>query len=54
MFNPSTQDQAVGYDLQQRMIKANGTVRKVYTMNTLHLIFVVDPGKFLEIIREIN
>lgn len=48
------QDQAVGYDLQQAMIKANGTVKKVYEMNTSHLPFVVQPQQFIALLREIN
>jgi putative intracellular protease/amidase len=48
------QDQAVGYDLQQAMIKANGTVKKVYEMNTSHLPFVMQPQQFITLLREIN
>jgi putative intracellular protease/amidase/esterase/lipase len=50
----TTKDNAVPYALQQQMIKENGTVKKVYEMNTSHLPFVVDPQRFLQIIREIN
>ena len=47
-------DYAVPYALQQQMIKDNGTVKKVFEMNTSHLSFVVQPDKFIEIIRGIN
>ncbi|MCB0490145.1 MAG: alpha/beta fold hydrolase [Cyclobacteriaceae bacterium] len=47
-------DNAVPYPLQQQMIKDNGSVKKVYEMNTSHLPFVVDPSRFLQIIHEIN
>lgn len=47
-------DRAVPYALQQQMIKTNGGVKQVYEMNTSHLPFVVDPGKFLEIINQIH
>ncbi len=50
----TTNDNAVPYALQQQMIKDNGTVKKIYEMSTSHLPFVVDPARFLEIIREIN
>lgn len=50
----TTKDNAVPYALQQQMIKGNGTVKKVYEMNTSHLPFVVDPQRFIQIIREIN
>lgn len=47
-------DYAVPYLLQQQMIKDNGTVKKVYEMNTSHLPFVVDAPRFLEILKEIH
>lgn len=50
----TTNDQAVGYELQHRMIKSNGTVKKVYTMPTSHLSFLVQPELFLKLIKEIN
>lgn len=43
-------DNAVPYALQQKMIKANGTIRKVYEMETSHLPFVVKPQDFVNII----
>lgn len=49
----TTQDQAVGYALQQKMIRNNGTIRNVYEMNTSHLPFVVQPEAFLQILTEI-
>lgn len=53
-FIATLQDKAVGTDLQKAMIKANGTVREVYEMNTSHLPFVVQPQEFVEIIRGIK
>lgn len=53
-FITTTKDNAVPYALQQQMIRKNGTVKKVYEMNTSHLPFVVDPMRFVQIIREIN
>ncbi|MGB4772819.1 MAG: alpha/beta fold hydrolase [Chitinophagaceae bacterium] len=47
-------DMAVPYALQQQMIKANGTVKKVFEMNTSHLPFVVQPDAFLKIIESIQ
>lgn len=47
-------DYAVPYDLQQQMIKANGTVKKVFEMNTSHLTFVVKPQEFLNILTSIK
>ncbi len=50
----TTNDYAVPYALQQQMIKNNGTVKKVYEMQTSHLPFVVQPEKFLEILSTIQ
>lgn len=47
-------DFAVPYALQQQMIRDNGTVKKVYEMETSHLPFVVQPEKFLEILSGIQ
>jgi putative intracellular protease/amidase/esterase/lipase len=47
-------DYAVPYALQQQMIKDNGTVKKVFEMNTSHLPFVVQPAEFLKIITSIK
>jgi putative intracellular protease/amidase/esterase/lipase len=47
-------DYAVPYALQQQMIKANGTVKKVFEMETSHLPFVVKPKEFLNILNEIK
>jgi len=48
----STQDAAVGYALQKQMVKANGGIKKTFEMATSHLPFVVQPGRFLEILGE--
>lgn len=50
----TTLDYAVGYDLQQQMIKANGTIKKVVEMKTSHLPFVVQPQQFVEILTQLN
>jgi len=47
-------DYAVPYALQQQMIKDNGTVKKVFEMNTSHLPFVVNPSEFLQILSTIK
>ena len=47
-------DKAVPYALQQQMIRENGTVRKVYELETSHLPFVVRPEEFVNIIRGIQ
>lgn len=46
----TTQDAAVGYDLQKQMVKNNGAIKKTFEMATSHLPFVVQPEKFLEIL----
>lgn len=50
----TTQDAAVGYDLQKKMVKANGEIRQTYVMNTSHLPFVVQPQEFLQILTSIK
>lgn len=47
-------DNAVPYALQQQMIKSNGTVKKVFEMETSHLPFVVKPEEFLNILASIK
>lgn len=47
-------DKAVGYKLQQQMVKANGSIQKTYVMNTSHLPFVVKPQEFISIIESIQ
>ncbi|KAB1157824.1 alpha/beta fold hydrolase [Flavobacterium luteum] len=47
-------DYAVPYLLQQQMIKDNGTVKKVFEMNTSHLPFVVKPAEFVDILTSIK
>jgi putative intracellular protease/amidase len=50
----TTNDAAVGYDLQKIMVKNNGTIKQTFVMITSHLPFVVQPEKFIEIIRGIK
>lgn len=47
-------DYAVPYALQQKMIQANGSIKKVYEMETSHLPFVVKPTEFLDILSQIH
>lgn len=47
-------DKAVPYELQQQMILKNGTIRKVYDMETSHLPFVVKPQEFLNILTDLK
>lgn len=53
-FISTKNDNAVPYALQQKMIKANGTIKKVYEMETAHLPFVVQPKEFLAILNQIK
>ncbi len=47
-------DNAIPYELQQQMIKSNGTVKQVFEMETSHLPFVVMPQEFVNIIASIK
>lgn len=46
-------DHAVPYALQQQMIRQNGTIKKVFEMETSHLPFVVKPAEFIAILQSI-
>lgn len=48
----TTQDAAVGYELQKQMVKNNGGIKKTFEMATSHLPFVVQPQRFLEILEQ--
>jgi putative intracellular protease/amidase len=50
----TSNDLAVGYDLQKLMVKSNGTFRQTFTMNTSHLPFVVQPRDFVNILTSIK
>lgn len=50
----TTNDAAVGYDLQKMMVKNNGTIKQTFEMETSHLPFVVQPAKFVEILTSIK
>lgn len=50
----TTNDRAVPYLLQQKMIKENGTVKKLYEMETSHLPFVVKAQEFVSILNQIK
>jgi putative intracellular protease/amidase len=47
-------DFAVSYDLQKTMVKANGSIKQTFLMQTSHLPFVVQPVEFLKILATIN
>ncbi len=49
----TTNDKAVGYKLQQRMVKANGNIKKTYEIASSHLPFAVQPTEFLRILQSI-
>jgi putative intracellular protease/amidase len=50
----TTNDAAVGYELQKMMVKNNGSIQKTFTMNTSHLPFVVQPEEFMKIVKSIK
>ncbi len=50
----TTEDRAVGYALQQRMVAATPGIEKTFTFKTSHLPFVVDPAGFLSALAEIE
>ncbi|MBY8962876.1 alpha/beta fold hydrolase [Flavobacterium sp. D11R37] len=50
----TTNDKAVGYALQQQMVKDNGGIKETFMMNTSHLPFVVKPDEFVAIIKSIK
>jgi putative intracellular protease/amidase len=49
----TSNDAAVGYDLQKMMVKNNRTIKQTFVMNTSHLPFVVQPQEFLKILTGI-
>jgi pimeloyl-ACP methyl ester carboxylesterase len=50
----TSDDAAVGYELQKQMVKNNGTILKTFTMSTSHLPFVVQPEAFVKILTSIK
>ena len=50
----SSNDQAVGYELQKRMVKNNGSIKQTFVMNTSHLPFVVQPEEFVRVLTGIK
>lgn len=50
----TTQDLAVGYELQRAMIRKNGTIKKVVELNTSHLPFVVQPTEFVSALQSMQ
>ena len=49
----TSNDAAVGYELQKNMVKNNGSIKKTYVLNTSHLPFVVQPQEFLKTLLSI-
>jgi len=47
-------DNSISYPFQKSMVKANGSVRKTFTMDTSHLPFVVNVDGFTHILLEIG
>ena len=50
----TTNDQAVGYDLQKLMVKNNGSIKQTFEMSTSHLPFVAQPQEFVKILTSIR
>ncbi len=50
----TSQDMAVGYELQKLMVKNNGTIKQTFVMSTSHLPFVVQPQEFVKILTGIK
>jgi putative intracellular protease/amidase/surfactin synthase thioesterase subunit len=50
----TSNDAAVGYELQKMMVMNNGSIKQTFVMNTSHLPFVVQPKEFLEILTSIK
>jgi pimeloyl-ACP methyl ester carboxylesterase len=49
----TSNDAAVGYELQKMMVKNNGSIKKTFVLNTSHLPFVVQPQEFLKTLLSI-
>jgi putative intracellular protease/amidase/predicted alpha/beta hydrolase family esterase len=49
-FIHTSNDAAVGYELQKMMVKNNGTIKQTFTMNTSHLPFVAQPQEFVNLL----
>jgi pimeloyl-ACP methyl ester carboxylesterase len=47
-------DEGVTPSLQQKMIDANGSVKKTYTMNTSHSPYWAKPDELVSILKQIN
>ncbi len=50
----TTKDFAVGNQLQRKMVADNGTVKQVFTMETSHLPFLVQPQQFVDVLLGIH
>ena len=50
----TSNDAAVGYELQKMMVKNNGTIKQAFVMNTSHLPFVAQPQEFIKILTSIK
>lgn len=49
----TTEDHAVSYALQQRMVAANGHIAHTYSLNTGHLPFLSQPDAFVKVLTSI-
>jgi putative intracellular protease/amidase/surfactin synthase thioesterase subunit len=50
----TSEDKAVGYELQKMMVKNNGNIKQTFVMKTSHLPFVVQPQEFIKILTSIK
>ncbi|MCU0383404.1 MAG: alpha/beta fold hydrolase [Cyclobacteriaceae bacterium] len=50
----TTQDAAVGYELQKQMVKQNGKILKTYSIESGHLPFVTKPNEFVTILQSLK
>ncbi|MCZ8020378.1 MAG: alpha/beta fold hydrolase [Cyclobacteriaceae bacterium] len=50
----TTQDAAVGYELQKQMVKQNGKIVKTYSIESGHLPFVTKPAEFVTILQSLK
>ncbi|HZI52764.1 MAG TPA: hypothetical protein VFD56_03640, partial [Chitinophagaceae bacterium] len=50
-FICATQDKAISYSLQKKMIEANGHVKKVFSLNMSHIMPLVQVTEVVEILN---
>jgi len=49
-FICATQDKAISYSMQKKMIGANGNVKKVFSLNMSHIMPLVEVTQVVEIL----